>query len=557
MTRAPRRRSPRAAAVLLPDATAAGAGFGPRRHRAPRDQRGPAALRGGRHLRRRRHRASASSSAPPMPSASAPDAPTRSSSTPRTASTRSSSPTRSTATLRAEGYDPIVDSPESTREWAFGQLQGFFGLAYVILVVAAAAGLLGLANTLAVSVLSRTREIGMLRSVGTTRKQVRRLVLVEAITLAIVAFVLAVPLGFVINFGSAAAFKGAIGASIEPTQPWGALPVLLVLTLGVAALASLLPARRPAASNPSPPSASTDVSGASAREVVDEAGLAEADGGEEAELALPAGRPPGGCGRRPPRRSRARRAARRSMRSAISGAHLGRVALAGVDVGATRLQRGVHDRCGGPLLGGEVGVAARHGQAVGLAERGARRRPRPGSTGRAPSGGRRRPAGSPSRRSTRVHGPTMANSLATTVATPAKWVGRARPSSGSDTSATVHRRAHRAVGVHLLARRHEEQVDALALGQRGVAVEVAGVGVEVLGGRRTAAGSRRSTPPPRRCRRGRRPSATRARRGGSPSSARSPTVCPPARAASRRSRSVGDRVDGGQHSFLASSAIAS
>ena len=148
------------------------------------------------------------------------------------------------AALRYAGYDPIVDSPESTRKWAFGQLQGFFGLAYVILVVAAAAGLLGLANTLAVSVLSRTREIGMLRSVGTTRKQIRRLVLVEAITLAIVAFVLAVPLGVVINLGSAAAFTGAIGASIEPTQPWGALPYLLALTVGVAALASLLPARR-------------------------------------------------------------------------------------------------------------------------------------------------------------------------------------------------------------------------------------------------------------------------------------------------------------------------
>jgi ABC-type antimicrobial peptide transport system permease subunit len=67
---------------------------------------------------------------------------------------------------------------------------------------------------------------------------------VEAITLALVAFVLAVPLGFLINLGSAAAFKGAIGASIEATQPWGALPLLLVLTLGVAALASILPARR-------------------------------------------------------------------------------------------------------------------------------------------------------------------------------------------------------------------------------------------------------------------------------------------------------------------------
>jgi putative ABC transport system permease protein len=147
-------------------------------------------------------------------------------------------------TLLDAGYDPIIDTPRTTRDFAFTQLQGFFGLAYVILVVAAAAGLLGLANTLAVSVLSRTREIGVLRSVGTTRRQVRRMVLVEAVTLALVAFVLALPLGFALNLGTAAAFRGAIGASIDVTIPWAVLPTLLVVTLAVAALASLLPARR-------------------------------------------------------------------------------------------------------------------------------------------------------------------------------------------------------------------------------------------------------------------------------------------------------------------------
>ena len=143
-----------------------------------------------------------------------------------------------------EEYSIIIDTPETTKEYAFGQLRGFFSLAYVILGAAAVAGLLGLANTLAVSVLARTHEIGVLRSVGTLRRQIRRMVLVEAVTLALVAFVLALPLGFLLSLGTSAAFRGAIGASIELTLPWAFIPPLLVATLVVAAIASLVPARR-------------------------------------------------------------------------------------------------------------------------------------------------------------------------------------------------------------------------------------------------------------------------------------------------------------------------
>ncbi len=141
-------------------------------------------------------------------------------------------------------YEIILDTPQSTKDYAFSQLRGFFSLAYVILVAAAVAGLLGLANTLAVSVLARTHEIGVLRSVGTLRRQVRRMVLVEAVTLALVAFVLALPLGLLLSLGTSAAFRGAIGASIELTLPWAFIPPLLIATLAVAALASLIPARR-------------------------------------------------------------------------------------------------------------------------------------------------------------------------------------------------------------------------------------------------------------------------------------------------------------------------
>ena len=114
----------------------------------------------------------------------------------------------------------------------------------MILVAAAAAGLLGLANTLAVSVLARTHEIGVLRSAGTLRRQIRQMVLVEAVTLASAAFVLALPLGLLLTLGTSAAFRGAVGASIELTLPWAFLPPLLVTTLVVAAVAALVPARR-------------------------------------------------------------------------------------------------------------------------------------------------------------------------------------------------------------------------------------------------------------------------------------------------------------------------
>ncbi len=148
------------------------------------------------------------------------------------------------ATELGAEYDLIIDTPRSTKDYAFGQLRGFFSLAYVILVAAAVAGLLGLANTLAVSVLARTHEIGVLRSAGTLRRQVRQMVLVEAVTLTLAAFVLALPLGLLLSVGTTATLRDAIGASIDLTLPWTFLVPLLVATLSVAALSSLIPARR-------------------------------------------------------------------------------------------------------------------------------------------------------------------------------------------------------------------------------------------------------------------------------------------------------------------------
>ena len=129
-------------AVLAPGRHGGGGRRGPRRRRpAAHERRGGGVHRRG-HVRRDRTRVRRRGRHTRTRPGSGPDAPTPSSSTRRTASTRARSSTRSATELGAE-YDLIIDTPDSTKDFAFGQLRGFFSLAYVILVAAAAAGLLG------------------------------------------------------------------------------------------------------------------------------------------------------------------------------------------------------------------------------------------------------------------------------------------------------------------------------------------------------------------------------------------------------------------------------
>lgn len=138
----------------------------------------------------------------------------------------------------------VVDSPADTRAFAEAQVAGFFGIAYAILVVALGISLLGLANTLVVTVLDRTREIGVLRSTGARRRQVRRMVTVEATTMAVIALVLAVPLAAVLAVGITDAQRAAVAEGLAYTFPWAFVAPLGLFTVVVAALASVLPARR-------------------------------------------------------------------------------------------------------------------------------------------------------------------------------------------------------------------------------------------------------------------------------------------------------------------------
>jgi len=128
--------------------------------------------------------------------------------------------------------------------------QGYSRLAifYVMLAFVAVPSLIALANTLGISVIERTREIGVLRAVGASRKQVRRLITAESLLLAVigVAFgiVVGVWLGYLLVQG-----LNVFGYPTNYSFPWSGVLLSAVVGLIMALLAALLPARQAARMN--------------------------------------------------------------------------------------------------------------------------------------------------------------------------------------------------------------------------------------------------------------------------------------------------------------------
>lgn len=136
----------------------------------------------------------------------------------------------------------ILD-PEAARQEQLARVNQILGLVTVLLVLAVTIALLGITNTLALSVFERTREVGLLRAVGATRNQIAAMVRWEALLVAVLGGVVGVALGVV--FGWAAV--GALGdsrASMAVTIPGGQLLAYLAVAGVAGLLAGVLPARR-------------------------------------------------------------------------------------------------------------------------------------------------------------------------------------------------------------------------------------------------------------------------------------------------------------------------
>ena len=98
--------------------------------------------------------------------------------------------------------------------------QVFIGL-YAVLLVLIIPSLLGLINTLAINVLERTREIGVLRAIGATRRQVRQLVLAEALLLGAVGAVLGMVAGIALGYALTLLAASALTGQLQFAFPWG------------------------------------------------------------------------------------------------------------------------------------------------------------------------------------------------------------------------------------------------------------------------------------------------------------------------------------------------
>ena len=115
---------------------------------------------------------------------------------------------------------------------------------FALLGLALLIAVLGIVNTLALSIIERTREVGLLRAIGVSRSQLRRMVTLESVVIAVLGAVLGVVLG--IGFGIALMHSLREEGLEVISVPVGQLVIFLVVSVVIGVLAAFLPARRAA-----------------------------------------------------------------------------------------------------------------------------------------------------------------------------------------------------------------------------------------------------------------------------------------------------------------------
>ena len=146
--------------------------------------------------------------------------------------------------LTAGSFHAFVYTNAEFKQWISSLVDQFFTLNYMQLVVAVIIGILGIVNTLLISVSERRREIGIVRAIGGLRSQIRKLVLLEAVAVAVVGVVVGSVAGILNTvFMSHTVSVVLAGYSVPYYFPWEFVLLSLPVVIAVSLAAGWWPAR--------------------------------------------------------------------------------------------------------------------------------------------------------------------------------------------------------------------------------------------------------------------------------------------------------------------------
>jgi len=136
---------------------------------------------------------------------------------------------------------------QTKKEFIDNQISGLnaiLNVLFVLLALSVIVSLFGIVNTLILTVFERTRELGMLRAIGMTRRQVRRMIRAESVITALMGGVIGIALGLVLG--------GLLAARIDFivfALPWKQVIFFAIAAVVVGVVAAIFPARRAAKLN--------------------------------------------------------------------------------------------------------------------------------------------------------------------------------------------------------------------------------------------------------------------------------------------------------------------
>jgi putative ABC transport system permease protein len=138
----------------------------------------------------------------------------------------------------------LIDSNEFKTE-QMGMFKMAMSVFYIMVIMLAVPGLIAMANTMSINIIERTREIGMLRAVGATQTQVKRMVFAESVLLSALGTTMGILVGLFLSYLLVKAI-GVIGFKNDFFFPTSGIVVSIVVGLVFGIIAAMVPARQAA-----------------------------------------------------------------------------------------------------------------------------------------------------------------------------------------------------------------------------------------------------------------------------------------------------------------------